>query len=486
MKKIVTPYIVLCIVVTCVSNFSFAQNTIPPANDPTDSVYCTTQSSICATAPKDFTALLSFVREMSNAIKTIWPEWAYLGKYVNPNRFQWNAFTAPKQSLVGRVARNITQKISFGVATIAIFSSPVNIAGLKDMLWWVVLLSKNKVFLRDNKLVEQLESQLNDKKYELGLWWWWYAQVIPENRTIFQGIIKKYIDAWLLVGGSINDGVSYNNITSLLTQILSAAKSFLYFGSMDQFNVITRGAADQGISIRFDDLAMQNIQRDYACARWPNYICSSEHKTLKKIFSSSWKSLSSGAGVAKKTFLDAVDRLWQVFSPSQQDDAFKAREADLLRSMYGTTKISKGTLADSLKKTWSSVKKSWAEVGQQVADLGSDINTFRTFPKDLKGASDSLPSSIISSDDSTYTITDDKSTKLLDSYINDVFINQKTDLDLVSMAEVKGVTPAFKVLWDQLSIIKNDILGGKDNKSSLLWSLWAACELQCGGWWSCR
>gem|GEM_PF-5835990 len=54
-------------------------------------------------------------------------------------------------------------------------------------------------------------------------------------------IIKKYIDAGLLTETSrIKDGALYNNVTSLLTQMLSAAKSFLYFDSTDQFGEISR------------------------------------------------------------------------------------------------------------------------------------------------------------------------------------------------------------------------------------------------------
>jgi hypothetical protein len=56
------------------SNFSFAQNTSVPASDPTDSNYCKNQSSVCGTAPEQFTFLMDFVREMMNAIKTIGPQ----------------------------------------------------------------------------------------------------------------------------------------------------------------------------------------------------------------------------------------------------------------------------------------------------------------------------------------------------------------------------------------------------------------------------
>lgn len=488
MKKIIAPYIILCVLFTSVSNFSFAADTVPSPSEiafDLEKAYCETQSSVCGTAPKDFTALLDFVREMSNSIKTIGPEWPYLGKYVNPNRFKWNIFTAPQHSIVGRVARNVSQKIKFGFATTAIFSSPVNFAGLKDMLWWVVLLSKNHVFLRDNKLVEQMESQVNDKKYELGLWGWWYEQVNLENRVIMQGIIKKYIDIWLLTAWSVKDGVSYNNITSLLTQTLSAAKGFLYFGSTDQFNTISRGAADQGISIRFNDLAIATLQRNYTCARWPHYICSSESKKFKEGVSKLWKSFTFWSASTKKTFNDANDRLSELFAKDKSQD-FKDRKAELLTSMYGTKKITPGKLIDidyeETNGSATTLTDIWVWIGDAASAVSKvAVRSRNILTKDIREEK-ALQDNVVTT---KYT-GPDTVIQLIDIYIDDIFLNQQTDVEFVRMAEVQDVTPAFKVLWDQLSVIKNDILGGKDKDNSLIWSLGVACELQCGRWWLCR
>lgn len=476
----------LSILITSVSNFSFAQNSnTPPATDPTDSLYCKDQSSVCGTAPEQFTQLMDFVREMTNTMKTIWPEGDYLGQYVNPNRFKWNIFSAPKKTLVGRVVRNIWQKLKFAAASTAVLTSPVNIAGLKDMIWGMALLVKNRVFMRDNMIIGQLESQLNDKKSELGLWGWWYETVIPENRAIMQAIVQKYIDKWLFLPWStVKDGVTYNNVTSLLTQVLSSAKTFLFFGSTGQFDEITRGSSDQYIFVAFAADAIQKGERVYQCARWPNYICSSESKKFKEYFSKMWKSINFKSTERKKTWTDAITRLKEVFA-KKQSQAFKDREADLLRSMYGTTQVSKskwikGLLIDPFKKTREDIKQSWQEVWQQAQDLANDVATFRTFPPYVK---DNVPLSPILPSDTVLT-TD--LTKSIDTYLYDVFLNAKSDLDLVSMSEPRGVTPAFTILGKQITVIENDIIGSKEKDDSLIKYLWAACELQCGRAQSCR
>jgi len=50
---------------------------------------------------------------------------------VNPNRFKGNVFAPPAKTAAGTLARNVVQKIEFGLATTAIFTDPINFAGGK-------------------------------------------------------------------------------------------------------------------------------------------------------------------------------------------------------------------------------------------------------------------------------------------------------------------------------------------------------------------
>ncbi|MCX6824489.1 MAG: hypothetical protein NT085_05190 [candidate division SR1 bacterium] len=471
MKKVAALTIILVSVITFVNNFSFAAT---PALTPDqladrETAYCA-QSSICGTAPEQFTFLMDFVREMTNAIKTVGPQGEYLGKYVNPNRFKGTEFSAPKKTILGRFASNVANKAKFALATLTILSNPVNFGGLKDMVGGVTLLAKNKIFLRDNKIIEDTESLVNDKKYELGLGGGWYAQIIPENRAIMQAIIDTYKAKGLLVDSSIiKDGTTYNNVTALLTQALSSAKSFLYFGTTSQFDEMSRGFSD-GISIGFVPTAMASVKREYDCARGPNYVCSSEGKKLKE-----WRKkitqISIGSKDITKVYTDAVHRLGQLFS-KQPDQAFKDREADLLNSAYGArpTGLFAGSIKNSLKK-----------IKDQAVDLANDVSTFRTFPPNIKGVTQALPTAL-----TVPTQATDPIVTQIDTYVYDVLNNQQNAINLVSMSEVNGVTPAFKILGNQIASIKNDILGGKDKKNSLISSLGAACELQCGRSGLCR
>ncbi len=341
MKKTFTSYIALGFLITLVGNFSlvYAQTSIDAPAE-----YCKT-SSICGTAPKNFILMLDFVREMMNSIKTIGTQWSYLWQYVNPNRFAGNLFSPPQQAILSKAARNVVQKAEFTLASTAIFSNPMNFWGFQDFAWSTVLLGQSSVFLRDAKLVESLESLLNDKKYELGMWAWWFEKVNPTNLKIMQTILKSYIDQWVFTSASsIADGVLYSNITSLLTKILASAKTLLYYDTLSSFDEITRWW-DVGIKIVFDPASMAGIQKDYSCARGFN-VCSTSLKKFTANRKNLWTTINKGLTSGfLDIFTNAVDRLVQTFSKeSNQTDAFKARQTDLLKSMYGTAKIASGSV----------------------------------------------------------------------------------------------------------------------------------------------
>jgi len=465
MKKIITRQLIVCIVITWMSNFSFTSAVLVQISN-TDN-FCSTDKSICGTAPEEMTLLMDFVREMTNSIKTIGTEWEYVGQYVNPNRFKWTVFAPPQQTVLTKLGRNVLQKIKFWFATTAIFTTPVNFAWGRDILWWTVLLSKNQVFLRDVKLVEELESLLSTKKYELGLWGWWYDKIDSENLAVMKGIIDKYQQEKLFSAYELNNGTLYNNVTSLLTKMLSAAKGFLYFDRVEQFDEIERWG-DNGIQVFFDDAFKTNVRVKYSCARGINNPC---NPVLKEFWKNITNIVSNGLDSAAKsieTFGDAGKRLAEVFKKNPSDE-YKAREADLLRSMYGTTKVSTSTwllkwlFIDPFKKTWESVKKSASEVAQDTANGRSTVSKFWQFPKNVKDAVTILPKPSVFVDLTTVDTSSDNYsqllfTKMMEEYINDVLIAQQTEKNLAVLSDVQQVTPAFTVLWEQIYTTKEKIL----------------------------
>lgn len=110
-------------------------------------------------------------------------------------------------------------------------------------------------------------------------------------------------------------------------------------------------------------------------------------------------------------------------------------------------------------------------VAQLTGELTA-VSKFRNFPKNQKATTDYINApSISKNNQASYTTSKDVFTIIINDYISDVFATQKTDSELAAFVEVNGITPAFTVLGDQITFIKNDILGGKEKDNSLLKSL---------------
>lgn len=482
MKKILLS-IILWYALVLAGGFSFAQES--PS-------WCSTQTSICGTAPAEFTLLVDFVREMTNSMKTIGTKWDYVWQYVNPNRFEGNEFVPPVQNVVSRTARNIAQKFSFGVASTAIFSNPLTLAGGKDLLWWVVLLAKHNVFLRDTKVLENIESLLASKKYELGVWWWRYAEINQSNLAMMEDILTSYKDKWLFTAVQLSPGAKYSDVVSLLTKVVASAKTFLYVGTTSQFDDISRWWDETGIRVVFDGTTIDAFAAVYDCVRWPEYICSSEMTSflsgIQQIWSDNSSSMASTWNESLSTITESSKRLWEIFSSAPSDD-FAAREADLLRSVYGNATIKtsswrKWLLIDPFAKTRDDVKDSVQEIVDDVTDVWNDMRTFWQFPK---SASNKI-TVVTSFEEVAYDDSQENFEKILNGYLADVVVAHAQDQeDVHFVTSVENITPAFAVLWSQLDAIDTKILWGKDVPNSLIQNLWRACQLQCGNKWGlCR
>lgn len=511
MKRFFPVYIVVWLILTLVGGVSFVSAQTTPSSlygteiicpdwslDPgcvaakiaaEKIAYCKTSSSICWSPSAEMVMIIDFVREMMNSIKTIWTEWKHLGKYVDPNWFQWNEFVPPKQNIFSQVGKNLQQKAMFAVASAAIFTNPTNWGGIKDILGNTTLLAKDKVFLRDTKLVEELESQLSTKKLEVGLGGWWYSKINPANRAVMTNIIQKYDKKWLLSGNMsyIPDGVLYADVVSLLTQMLSSAKAFLAVGMTYQFTEVSRWWSN-GIRIAFVDTIGASMKNEYACVTF----CDINKKTFGALWSDLSSTVSEGihSGFVL-TIKDANSRFVQTFSKeADQTEQFKARQNDLLQSTYGTSQRRKGFFNKSINGF-----DELGEVADAVKDIGAGIvdawkyvanKDFRTTTKEQKKVRKEAKLPTVASV-SHYDTSEVAFENILRGYVSDVFEQQALDIELASFAETKEITHGFNALWLQIVNLKTKVVGNKTQEWTLVKALWDACEAQCANKkWTCR
>lgn len=416
---------------------------------------------------------------MTDAIHTVGEKGEYLGEYIHPNRYEGNKFVPPQQTVASSSVQTLVNSLKFGAASAAIVSDSADWWGVKDILWGTWLSFKNKIYLRDIQRVQQVESDLSDKKYELGLWGGWSSIPNAANRKILEGILQSYVDQWLLQPWFSLAWVSYNVLTSYLSNILSATKTILYTNDISQFSDLTKKNKTL-VKLVFAEEALQSIQDEYACANWLRDICD-PHKTT---FTTIWTDLSAslkytfGKSWFTHTFTQAGINLAQFFTPrSKQTDAFIQKKNDLWQATYGKT------------TRWSLIDM---HITQQEGNLSGAL---QPLVRSWKYITDlpSIQQEIVSANQqqvpalsSTTALGQDLFEKMLLEYVQDVFVNQVTDSNLATFVESKDITQAFGVLSRQIYTTRAHILGGKDQDGSLIKNLWDACELQCGGKWNCR
>jgi len=414
-----------------------------------DMSYCK-QSTICGTAPVEFTMMLSFAQELITTIKTVGTQWEYLWRYVNPNWFVGTVFAPPEQNIIGRAATNVGQKMNYLAATTAIFVSPKQRWWIKELLAGILVLFHPDVFARDLKRIEQLQSDITQKRYELGIGGWWSKTVRAENVALLQKVIDGYVAKWLLRSASIVDGMTYNDVTAVASTIANALSMFLSTANTDYLLDVGRS---NGIRIIWGSGVISSMEKQYACARSPSNICSTDtakfQENMKALGQDAWQK----AEAAFHMFRDDAKRLLLVFdeNPPKQDA--------LLTAYYGNQRDKDGKIitlrTGNILSQWRSIS-----VEQQVKN---------TAPLDQVVASETASDTSLGQTFASWVL--DRMVPLIE--------HQQNDLALAYFSEVKDFSYRFDTLGKAILGVKN-VIGNKDAENSLISLVWQACEMQCG------
>lgn len=433
--------------------------------------YCE-QTTICGTAPVEFNLMLSLVQELLTTIKTVGTKSPYLGEYVNPNWFVGNEFSPPKQNMVDDITTAIGQRLNYIAATTAIFVAPQQLWWLKVFFAGMINLFQQEIFARDTRRVEQLESEITQKRYELGMGGGWSKTVRAENVTKIWAVLDSYKSKWLITTFSLSDDMTYSDVMSFASTVLSSLRKYLSLNSIDYFSLLERS---RGIRVTLSPNIITSLDRQYTCARSPISICSKDLANFKDQMStlaqSTYKKMLSGF----QLFRTETKRLQKVFdeNPPKQDE--------LLASYYGNTNYKNG-------------KRITVNTGNMLSVPKDIISQWRSLVVKEQSSSDIFVDTVpvkekevssVSKTDLTYTNinTLDTSTRSFVSWISDrmapLMEYQKRDLALIYFSEVKDFSKGFDDIGKSILGVKT-VIGNKDAENSLISIFGQSCEMQCG------
>ncbi len=410
--------------------------------------------SVCQVTPAELTLLLDFTRALLQTIQTVWTEWKYLWSYVNPDRFVGGSFRPPQQNIADKTTTYLWQKLDYLLATTAIFTSPQQIGWLKDIFAWITVLFKPRVFSRDLQLVEKLDAEITQKRYELWLGWWWNHSVRIENKQLFQNILDAYKTKWLLSSDSrISGELTYTAITTLAGRIVSILKDFLSSHSSQGLRSLLDA---RWISLSLDSDLVQGLESQYACVRTTNIWSSLEQSFLQSMQRIGTDALEK-IQLSMKTFSDAAKRLTSLSSWSPREDT--------LLTDYHWGYYSDNRLDYSFDDGWWLSRR--RSTVQNTAWLVKNIFDSSSSTASPDTTSLSVSSSITSLDNWLLT------------RMKPLMQAQSRDLSLVNFSETKDFSWYFDALGKKIFTLKQ-LLWNKDAQWSLINELWQACELQYG------
>jgi hypothetical protein len=496
-----------------------------------DSDYCQS-SGICWAPSDEFKNITSFMKEVIGSIKTIGTRDPYVGEKVSPNWFKaWN-FDPPKQWFVSKLVQEIRNNLLAWVAVISVFTQIRNLGWISDFALSFFVLFKNDVFIRDYKTLSDIDWQINQKKLELGLGWGWFQSPNKANLDQLNKILDKY-SKWnqaIFISAKINDNASYEWILMKIVKINSAMKSFISLWKVDQFGQWTEEfVSTRSVNIRFDLSVIDNMAKNYKCAKHPDVKCNkywSKFKESVKKIKDSFKLWWFGESI--KIIKDSFDKF--------KKENFKKEQDKLLRNTYGIDYDVNWSLPSDVKaffgswvgsfrsaaiSAWKNVKDFSKTVSRDLMKendfFGAIYNTSQTIKQKNKDKEkykamtkqiDAIKDKYNKNDDSDFNSDEYASSNIFDSLnpnnqivdlqssvilqanlqsfeseMDNFFVDMDNQRKWAVLSNNVDVTSKFESIFNIMSHSINDIIWKRWMEWSLVESFGKVCKEQCENKW---
>lgn len=417
-----------------------------------------TWTGFCATCngtPSAISQINNLTRELLWAIKTVWEGPKYWGKVVSPVRFENGYFNPPKTTLISKTLSRARESLWSVLAIWRIFVN-LNENWVTQFLDSKAIIFKWKTYKRDWTKMEDVQQEINNKKFALSVWWWRDSPVKNKTLQKMQTTIQTYIDAGLLDKRSeIIEGTTYSQILRLVDDLNVRTKNQIILPSSDRLKEdITKGTS----VIMVLDTAVDSITAAYKCVS--EQSCDSSRAQLKKDLKAISSMAKSGVASSLKEITDANQRLatvgkkmFQKTITNPEDEALKNRFWLNAKQIENASLL--GFKSDRRRSQRQTVSEWFTSMFSDKKKENKDIF---------------LP-----------TISDpqEKSFKLtMLTSVNDILQEAEQQKEYVTMSQNNDVLSRFSDLNAKLMAL-NKIVWEKSNSDSLIKNLWEVCTNQC-------
>lgn len=505
-KKIIVYILVLCFICTNIfSSYIFAEN----------NQY---QCWACSGTPDGMQMYINFQVELlwilqwsENQKKNYW--WAKRSWL-----FWWWYFAVPEafvNSIKTKVKKNIDRELesarSLMISTVILYKLTLSHA-LSDWILSISILFRNESFVRDYKILQEIDMSTNDIIRDMAELWIRDKKITPDTFLQIQNLQMTYTQEYgwrypIFEKFIVSDNVKNKQLLTFIYRLNSLMKWFLYNVEHKYFlrlnaSVLENLLYDDGkIEIKFNEKFIDYVASGYECAVWwCNYWTKRAARELAKDIAETGRKTWKAFWRSKDLIVNSTKELWAVLKNMPRTQAktlawtgnnwwLTDKQIQLLRTIYGAdTKNLTTTQIQSFKLLRSKTKEEFQPIWDLVSTVSSWAKLVRNgltkkpvFPMVQEEISSTSSNQVIRNNKSLQSESRNSITESMKGVIAQVLALKTQDKQIALWATNQDVVSFFQ-MWEYIHkvIIDGDIKWA----DWLVQSLWMLCEYQCSNKWN--
>ena len=506
-KKIIVYVLMCCFVFSNVlSSYAFAEDN-------------QNQCWACGSTPDGMQMYINFQVELlwilqwsENERKVFW--WI-----KRSGLFGWWYFAIPEafiNSVKTKVKNNVEKSLesarSLMISSVILYKLTLSHA-LSEWLLSISILFRNESFVRDYKILQEIDMSTNDIIRDMAELWIWNKKVSPDVYLQIQNLQTTYSQEYgwrypIFEKFVISDDVKNKQLLTFIYRLNSLMKWVLY--NVEHKYLLKLNASvlenllyDDGgqIEIKFNDKFLDYVANGYECAVWwCNYGTKRAARELAKDATESRGKMGKAFWRSKDLIVNSTKELWAVLKNMPKTYTKTVRWADndwwltdkqiqLLRTIYGAdTKNLTTTQLQSLQLFRSNTKEEF----QPIIDLASGIWSWAKhirngitkkpiFPTVQNEISSNSSEQVIKNNKAFQSQSQNDFTESMKGVIAQTLALKTQDKQIALWTTNQDVV-SFVQMWEYIHkiLIDEDIKGA----NWLIEKLWSLCEYQCSNKWS--